>query len=190
MVESLLAKSLGKSIFHNVYHFWLLLWCLEGVPDGFSMVFGSQIKSWEAELQMMMMKVYAQSRSGLLGIGRYGCPLEIIFMPADTTNTISPLAADATRQPKKPKVKDSYHQFRYSATPNFLGPLRGKNPHFIQKFTYWKSQFLQNSHFWNLIFHKIHTSEISIFTKFTCYLKSHFSQNWHFWNIEIKGISV
>ena len=48
----------------------------------------------------------------------------------------------------------------------------GENPHFIQKFTFWKSQFLtkftslnshfsQNSHFWNLIFHKIHIFEIS-----------------------------
>ena len=32
----------------------------------------------------------------------------------------------------------------------------GKNPYFIQKITYWKSQFLENSPFWIFIFHKIH----------------------------------
>ena len=55
----------------------------------------------------------------------------------------------------------------------------GKNPHF-QKFTYWNSQFLQNSHFWNLILHKIHFSEFPIFTKFT-FLKTQVLQNSHFW---------
>ena len=61
----------------------------------------------------------------------------------------------------------------------------GKNPHFIQKFTYWKLQFLQNSPIWNLIFHKIHLYKnfifrkihiykISFFTKFT-FSKLHFS---------------
>ena len=52
----------------------------------------------------------------------------------------------------------------------------GKNPYFIQKFTYWRSHFLQNSQLWNLIFHKIHLSEISIFIQFT-FQKSQFSQN-------------
>ena len=65
----------------------------------------------------------------------------------------------------------------------------GKNPHFIQKFTYWKSQFLQNSPFWNPIFHKIHVSKISIFTKFT-FLKSQFSQNSHFWNLIFHKIHI
>ena len=42
-----------------------------------------------------------------------------------------------------------------------------KNSHFTQTFTYWKSQFLQNSHFLNLIFHKIHiTIEKSNSTEF------------------------
>ena len=49
----------------------------------------------------------------------------------------------------------------------------GKKPQFIQKFTFWKSQFWQNSHVENLIFHKIHISKISFFTKFT-FPKSHF----------------
>ena len=57
-----------------------------------------------------------------------------------------------------------------------------------KKITYWQPQFLQNSPFWILNFHKIHTSEFSIFTKFTL-LNSHFSQNSHFWKIKIKGIS-
>ena len=53
----------------------------------------------------------------------------------------------------------------------------GAKIHIFQKSTYWKSQFLQNSPFWNLIFHKIHLSKISFFTKFT-FLKH-----------QIKGIS-
>ena len=44
----------------------------------------------------------------------------------------------------------------------------GKNPQFIQKFTFWKYLFSQNSHFQSRIFHKIHIS------------KSHFSQNSQF----------
>ena len=35
------------------------------------------------------------------------------------------------------------------------------------KFTFSKSHFWQNSHFQNLIFHKIHISEVSFLTKFT-----------------------
>ena len=59
----------------------------------------------------------------------------------------------------------------------------GKNPHFIKKFTHWKSQFfLQNSPYWNFIFNKIHISEITFFTKFAI-MKSHFSQNSLFRNL-------
>ena len=54
-----------------------------------------------------------------------------------------------------------------------------KNPHFFQKFTFSKSHFTQNSHFPNIIFHKIHIYKISLFTKFT-FSKSHFSKNSHF----------
>ena len=39
-----------------------------------------------------------------------------------------------------------------------------KNHQFIQKFTLWKSQFLQNSPNENHIFHKIHIFKVSIFT--------------------------
>ena len=56
------------------------------------------------------------------------------------------------------------------------------------KFTLLKSHFSQNSHFWNLIFHKIHIFKISFFTKFT-FPKSHFSQNSHFSNIKFLVIS-
>ena len=41
----------------------------------------------------------------------------------------------------------------------------GKKPQFIQKFTIWKSHFSQNSHFENLIFHKIHNFKVSLFDK-------------------------
>ena len=41
----------------------------------------------------------------------------------------------------------------------------------MTKFTFSKSHFPQNSHFQSLIFHKIHISQISFFTKFT-FLKS------------------
>ena len=54
----------------------------------------------------------------------------------------------------------------------------GKSPQFIQKFTLWKSQFVQNSHPKNDIFHKIHNFKIIFFTKFT-FSKSQFSQNSH-----------
>ena len=54
-----------------------------------------------------------------------------------------------------------------------------KNSQCIQKFTFSKSPFSQNSHFQNLIFHKIHNFEISFSTKFI-FLKSHFSQNSQF----------
>ena len=69
-----------------------------------------------------------------------------------------------------------------------------------------KKSHIENhhSHSWNLIFDKIHISEISFFKKFTLlnlifnkiriseisfltkftFLKSHFSQNSHFWNIK------
>ena len=40
-----------------------------------------------------------------------------------------------------------------------------------------------------LNFHRIHLSEISIFTKFT-FLKSHFSQNSRFWNLNFRKIHV
>ena len=49
----------------------------------------------------------------------------------------------------------------------------GQNSQFIQKFTFRKSHFSQNSHFENINFHKIHLSEISFFTKFTI-TKYHF----------------
>ena len=42
----------------------------------------------------------------------------------------------------------------------------------------------KNSHFGNLIFHKIHNFKHSFFTRFTV-SKSHFSQNSHFSNIKI-----
>ena len=45
----------------------------------------------------------------------------------------------------------------------------------------------KNSHFQNLIFHKIHIFNISFFTKFT-FSKSHFSQNSHYSNIKFQGI--
>ena len=69
-----------------------------------------------------------------------------------------------------------------------LWHMLGQKSTFFQKFILWKSQFLKNSPFWNLIFHKIHVSRILIFTKFT-FLKSKFSLNSHFWNIKIKEIS-
>ena len=59
----------------------------------------------------------------------------------------------------------------------------GKNPQFIQKFSFWKSHFEQNSHFQSPIFDKIHIFKISFFTKFT-FLKSHFRQNSHFSDIK------
>ena len=88
----------------------------------------------------------------------------------------------------------------------------GKNPQFIQKIRFWKSQFPQNSHFkylshfwqnthsWNLIFaknshfehldfHKIHIFKISFFTKFT-FRTSHFSQNSHSENIIFHKIHI
>ena len=37
---------------------------------------------------------------------------------------------------------------------------------FFAKFTFLKSHFSQNSHFWNFIFHKIHIFEITFFTFF------------------------
>ena len=43
----------------------------------------------------------------------------------------------------------------------------GKNHQLFQKVTFWKSHFSRNSHFKSLIFHKIHISKISFFTKFT-----------------------
>ena len=55
----------------------------------------------------------------------------------------------------------------------------GQKPQIIQRFTCWKSRFLQNSHFWNLNFHKFTFLKSHFFTKFT-FLKSHFSQNSHF----------
>ena len=60
---------------------------------------------------------------------------------------------------------------------------------FVQKFTYCKSQFSQNSPFWNLIFHQIHMSKTSIFTKCT-FLKPQFSQNSHFWNLIFHKIHI
>ena len=57
--------------------------------------------------------------------------------------------------------------------------IRGKNPQFIQKFTYWKSHIWHNSHFQNLIFHKIHIFKASLLTKFTT-SNSHFYQNSQF----------
>ena len=47
----------------------------------------------------------------------------------------------------------------------------------------------KNSHFENPNFHKIHISEIPIFTKFT-FLKSHFSQNSHFLNLIFHKIHI
>ena len=46
------------------------------------------------------------------------------------------------------------------------------------KYTFLKLHFSQNSHFWNLIFHKIHIFEISFFTKFT-FLK--YQSQGNFW---------
>ena len=76
----------------------------------------------------------------------------------------------------------------------------GRNPQFIQKLSFWKSHFWQNSHFQNHIFDKIHNFKISFFTKFTfskshsftkfTFSKSHFSQNSHFSYIIFKGISA
>ena len=64
---------------------------------------------------------------------------------------------------------------------------------FLTKFTFWKSNFSQNSHFpkshfWqksqfqNRIFDKIHSLKIAFFTKITI-SKSHFSQNSQFQNL-------
>ena len=44
-------------------------------------------------------------------------------------------------------------------------PHWGKNPQFIQKFTFCKSHFHQNSHFQNFIFDKIHIFNVFIFHK-------------------------
>ena len=60
----------------------------------------------------------------------------------------------------------------------------GKTPQFIQKFTFGKSHFSQNSHLQNLTFHKINIYKISFFTKFT-FSKPHFSQSSHFSNIRL-----
>ena len=50
---------------------------------------------------------------------------------------------------------DAYAKIQFSRTPHW-----GKNPYFIPKFTFLKSQFSQNSHLWILIFHKIHNFEL------------------------------
>ena len=57
------------------------------------------------------------------------------------------------------------------------------------KFTFLKSYFSQNSHFWRLNYHKIRISEDSIFTKFI-FVKSYFLQNSHFWNIIFQKIHI
>ena len=64
----------------------------------------------------------------------------------------------------------------------------GKNPQFIQKFTFSKYYCSQNSHFQNLIFHKIHYFKGSFFTQFT-FSNSHFPQYSHFSNIKFLVIS-
>ena len=64
-----------------------------------------------------------------------------------------------------------------------------KNPQFVQKFTFWNSHFSQNSHFQNLIFHKIHIFKVQFFTKFTI-SKSNFSQNSHFQSLIFHKIHI
>ena len=51
------------------------------------------------------------------------------------------------------------------------------------------SQFIQNSHFESLIFHKIHNIKISFLPKFTI-SKSHFSQNSQFQNLIFHKIHI
>ena len=65
----------------------------------------------------------------------------------------------------------------------------GKPPQFVQKFTFSKSHFSQNSHFQGLIFQKIHIFKVAFFTKFTI-LKSHFSQNSHFKSVIFHKIHI
>ena len=65
----------------------------------------------------------------------------------------------------------------------------GKNPQFIQKFTFWEYYFSQNSQFQNLIFDKVHNFKVSFFTKFT-FWESHLSQNSHFQSLFFHKIQI
>ena len=75
--------------------------------------------------------------------------------------------------------------------------VRLKNTYFIQKFTFpnfhkihiIKIPISKNSHYQNLIFHKIHIFKMSFFTKFT-FSKCHFSQNSQFQNLNFHKIHI
>ena len=64
-----------------------------------------------------------------------------------------------------------------------------KNHQFIQKFTFWKSHFSQNSQFQSLIFGKIHNFKVSFLAKFTI-SKSLFWQNSQFKSLIFHKIHI
>ena len=121
-------------------------------PDGFSMVFGSKIKScgcWSFRWWWRCMHNHVQ----VSWESCYGCPLEIIFMPADTTNTIRALATNQKSLKWKTLISSAY-----SVTQKNLGFSKTKSEKF--KFSFckqklknvWKLLKMSHLNFWILPF--------------------------------------
>ena len=104
------------------------------VPDGFSMVLGNQIKSccWRWWWRCMHNHVQVSWESC------YGCPLEIIFMPAaDTTKTIKLLPTNQKSLKWKTLISSAY-----SVTQQFWAFSKRKKTK-----QFWNLEKLESSNF-------------------------------------------
>ena len=146
------------------------------VPDGFSMVLGRQIKSccWRWWWRCMHNHVQVSWESC------YGCPLEIIFMPAaDTTKTIKLLPTNQKSLKWKTLISSAY-----SVTQKNLGFSKTKSEKF--KFSFckqklknvWKLLKMSHLNFWILPFStnfgpiKSDLSGNTIWPQFFCFKNS------------------